>query len=64
MVNIYTNGSSGFAAFFPVFMLPANDDVDGDDDDEGVAGSVAAWFVVIRWLHWNICGWILALFSL
>lgn len=40
MVNIYTNGSSGFAAFFPVFKLPANDDVDGDDD-EGVAGGVA-----------------------
>lgn len=40
MVNIYTNGSSGFVAFFPLFMLPANDDVDGDVD-EGVARGVA-----------------------
>lgn len=34
MVNIYTNGSSGFAAFFASF-LSANDDEDGDDDEVG-----------------------------
>lgn len=40
MVNIYTNGSSGFVAFFPLFILSANDDVDGDVDD-GVARGAA-----------------------
>lgn len=47
MVNIYTNGSSGFAAFFASF-LSANDDGDdgdgeGDGDDDEVGCTEGMW---------------------
>lgn len=46
MVNIYTNGSSGFAAFFASF-LSANDDDDddgdGDWDDDEVGCTEGRW---------------------